>query len=430
MENYNFEPEDLDNINDQKSDFFAIVAEQVKNLVELGVLKYEKLDSAEKSFWKVFTKNHQEIRSDEKLIRHFALKKKDKLAKELKTPLFASDIYGDLPEHVQKRYWNLILGFFLVFELHHKDKSDIIINTLVPEIEKGIQELAQAQAQQLVVLSQSSDQVQTNDELGKKLRTKLGRQAKARAPGSNPALAGGFDMSKLNSMMSSFGLDPSNPDSLDPSKLMGVMSKMMGSLDSGEPGSNPLEQLGLDGDMKNLDMGSLLTQLMPGVTDSANQNLMQVLKSDITGTMGNLESADQVFEMTKKLGEKYQNMISSGQVDPTEIVGSLMGLMTDKQFTDELSKIDISKIKPEDMVTKMLSEVSPEMLGQLTGGSGLEGLDLGNIGSLVAGLAGSATGSTQAPTNLAPEPELTPEQLKELEEYYSRIQVESQPELD
>jgi len=428
MENYNFEPEDLDNINDKKSDFFAFVAENVKNFVDLGLMKYESLDLEEKNFWKVFTKNHQEIRDDEKLVRHFVLRKKEKLSKELKTPLFMGSLYGDLPSNVQKEYWNQMLGFFLVFELHHKSKSDVIVNTLVPEIEKCIQEEEQKLKEQLANI-QSQSLLSNNDDISKKLKSKLGRQARSRAPGSNPAAAGaGFDISKLNSMMASFGLDPSNPASLDPTKLMDVVGKMMENTD---PNSNPLAQLGLDEDMKNLNMGNLLNQLMPGVTDTKNENLMEALKSDITSTMGNLESADQVFDLTKKLGEKYQNMIASGQVDPTEIVGSLMGLMTDKEFTEELSKIDVSKIKPEDMVTKMMSEVSPEMLGQLTGGAGLEGLDLGNIGSLVSSVAGLAgAGSNQSQTQPLPETELTPEQLKELEEYYNKIQVESQPELD
>ena len=432
MENYNFEPEDLDNINDKKSDFFAFVAENVKNFVDLGLMKYESLDSAEKSFWKVFTKNHQEIRTDEKLVRHFVLRKKEKLSKELVTPLFMGTLYSDLPDNVQKEYWKQMLGFFLVFELHHKSKSDVIINTLVPEIEKCVQEEQQILQDELDN-TQSESLVETNDDVGKKLRAKLGRQARSRAPGSKSSAElnpnGGFDISKLNSMMASFGLDPSNPSSLDPSKLMDVVGKMMENTD---PDSNPLAQLGLDEDMKNLNMGNLLNQLMPGVTDTKNENLMEALKLDITSTMGNLESADQVFDLTKKLGEKYQNMITSGQLDPTEIVGSLMGLMSDKQFTEELSKIDVSKIKPEDMVTKMMSEVSPEMLGQLTGGAGLEGLDLGNIGSLVssvAGLAGAGSNQTQTQTSL-PETELTPEQLEELEEYYNKIQVESQPELD
>jgi hypothetical protein len=113
--------------------------------------------------------------------------------------------------------------------------------------------------------------------------------------------------------------------------------------------------------------------------------------------------------------------------------------MTDKKFTEELGKIDVSKIKPEDMMSKMMSEISPEMISQLTGGLGgngeTGGLDLGNIGSLVssvAGLAGTGSSSVQNSSTQEPEKELTPEQIRELEEYYSNINIDnsSQPELD
>lgn len=419
MKHYNFSAENIDDINTQKSNFFSDVASQVTGLVDLGIFKFENLDLAEKSFWKIFTENHLEIRSDERLVRHFILRKKEKLSKELKTPLFMSDMYGDFPAVTTNEFWKFIHAMFLIFETSHESKSEAIVNTLAEELEKVLEKEQQA-------LSNTTMESSGSKELGKKLHNKIGRKSRQRA-GQEPQ----FDMSKLNSMMSSFGLDPSNPDSLDPSKLMGVMSKMMSSMDS-DSGSNPLEQLGLGSDMKDIDMGNLLNQFMPGVSDSKNENLMSSLMSDITSTMGNLESADQVFDMTKQLGQKYQNMIMSGEVDPSEIVGSLMGLMTDKKFTEELGKIDVSKIKPEDMMSKMMSEISPEMIGQLTGGIGggseLGGLDLGNIGSLVSTVTGLAGGSNASnPTSSVQEKELTPEQIKELEDYYNNLNLNTQP---
>lgn len=434
MKEYNFSPENIDDINTQKSNFFAELTSNLVNLIDLGLYSYQTIDQVEKSFWKVFTSNHLEIRSNERLVRHFILMKKEKLSKELKTPLFGSEIYGDLPEKSKKDFWKFVQTMFLLFETSHESKSLPIINTLTDELEKLLKEEV-VESSQVVVAGDLS-----RDELSKKLHTKIGRQAKSRSHGANPLLNQphpSFDMSKLNSMMSSFGLDPSNPDSLDPSKLMDVMGKLMGSgADSSQP--NPLEQLGLGSDMKDLDVGNLINQFMPGMAEAKNENLMGELMQDITSTMENLESADQVIDTTKRLGQKYQELIASGKVDPSEIIGSLMGLMTDKKFNEQLGKIDMSKIKAEDMVSKMMSEISPEMLSGLTGltgGSegGLGGLDLGNIGSLVTSMAGLA-GTGSNPLNPAQAQvqaqELTPEQLKELEEYYSNIQVESQPELD
>ena len=433
MKEYNFSPENIDDINTQKSNFFSELTCDLTNLIDLGICNYESIDNVEKSFWKVFTSNHIEIRSDERLVRHFILRKKEKLSKELKTPLFGSEIYTDLPEKTKSAFWKFSQTMFLLFETSHEAKSQPIVNTLTEELEKV---LAKEEEQQIVVNTSTNGDLTNKDELTKKLRNKIGRQAKSRSHGSNPLLNQShpaFDMNKLNSMMSSFGLDPSNPESLDPSKLMDVMGKLMGS--SSDPSNpdqpNPLEQLGLGSDMKDLDVGNLINQFMPGMADAKNENLMKTLMQDITSTMGNLDSADQVIDTTKKLGQKYQELIASGEVDPSEIIGSLMGLMTDKNFNEELGKIDMSKIKPEEMVSKMMSEISPEMLSGLTGGNG--GLDLGNIGSLVSSVAGlTGTGAAPGTTSTAgqEEKELTPEQLKELEEYYSNIQVESQPELD
>ncbi len=426
MKEYNFSPENIDDINTQKSNFFAELTSDLSNLIDLGLYSYSTIDKVEKSFWKVFTANHLEIRSDERLVRHFILKKKEKMAKELKTGLFGSEIYTDLPDKSKNSFWKFIHTMFLLFETAHENKSQAIINTLTEELEKVLQ------AEEAQVVVASSGDLSNRDELTKKLHNKIGRQAKSRSHGANPLLNQAnpsFDMSKLNSMMSSFGLDPSNPESLDPSKLMDVMGKLIGGAnDPTQP--NPLEQLGLGSDMKDLDVGNLINQLMPGMAEEKNENLMQTLMNDITSSMGNLESADQAIDTTKKLGQKYKELIESGQINPSEIIGSLMGLMTDKSFNEQLAKIDMSKIKPEEMVSKMISEVSPEMLSSLTGGAGVEGLDLGNIGSLVSSVAGltSTTNSVAQPSS--EQKELTPEQLKELEEYYSNIQVESQPELD
>ena len=38
MQNYNFTPENIDDINGQKSEFFSLVLEQTEDLVNLGLL--------------------------------------------------------------------------------------------------------------------------------------------------------------------------------------------------------------------------------------------------------------------------------------------------------------------------------------------------------------------------------------------------------
>jgi hypothetical protein len=412
IQNYNFTAENIDIINIQKSNFFSLISEQSVNLIDLEVLNYKDIDNAEKNFWTTFVENHQEIRSDIKLTRHFILKKKEKLGKELKTPLFMYNIYDNLGEDSKLEYWKFVFMAFLLFETVYNEKNDAILNTLSNELEKMVQE---------EILVKEKIKVKTKE-------TTSVDQNKDTAESTNS-----FDMSKIGELMS--GVTGSSNDSggFDMSKLGELMGGLTGSSNNGGFDMSKLGDLmnGLNGgteNMSDIDMSKMLNSFMPGIDSKKNESLMKNLMDDITGTMGNLESTDQVFEITKQLGEKYQNMITSGQLDPTEIIGSLMGLMTDKNFNDELSKIDMSKINPEEMMAKMMEKVSPDMLNEVMGSvGGAENLDLANIGSLISGVASMSNSQ-----NIKSEEsvKLTPEQLEEMEDYYSNIKIDSQLELD
>ena len=138
MQNYNFTPENIDDINGQKSEFFSLVLEQTEDLVNLGLLSNKDIETAEKLFWTKFIQNHEEIRSDIKLTRYFIIKKKDKLMKELKTSLFMSNIYDKLMDETKNAYWKFVHTVFLVLESSHREKNDAIINTLTSELAKLI----------------------------------------------------------------------------------------------------------------------------------------------------------------------------------------------------------------------------------------------------------------------------------------------------
>ena len=123
MENYNFTPENIDDVNIQKTAFYEIFLEECSNLLDLGVLVKDNIDNSYKEFWTKFIKNHLEIRSEIRLTRHFILKKNDKLAKELKTSLFMKDIYSDLMDQSKREYWKFVHTVFLIFETVHKEKE-------------------------------------------------------------------------------------------------------------------------------------------------------------------------------------------------------------------------------------------------------------------------------------------------------------------
>ena len=464
MQNYNFTPENIDDINGQKSEFFSLVLEQTEDLVNLGLLSNKDIETAEKLFWTKFIQNHEEIRSDIKLTRYFIIKKKDKLMKELKTSLFMSNIYDKLMDETKNAYWKFVHTVFLVLESSHREKNDAIINTLTSELAKLIkleeEDVLKQKTSELKLQSKPStsgrlkkkkiantqelDMSKMNDllkqmggqesanlfegldmtkmsEMMKGMNMdgemNIGDMMKGLDMGKMGDMMKGIDMSKIGDMLG--GLDTSNMGGVLGGMDMSKIGEMLGGIDMSKVG----EMMKDSGNMENMDMGKMLNTIMPGMETKKNDVLMNDLINDITSNMGNLESSDQVFEITQKLGEKYQKMIVSGEIDSSEIIGSLMGLMSDKKFTEELSKIDMSKIKPEEMVTKMMEKMSPEMLGGMTNGN----MDLANIGSLLSGITGM--GAKPEVKQEEKTLELSEEQLKEMEEYYSKLKIED-PELD
>ena len=441
MQNYNFTPENIDDINGQKSEFFSLVLEQTEDLVNLGLLSNNDFETADKLFWTKFIQNHEEIRSDIKLTRHFIIKKKDKLIKELKTSLFMSNIYDKFMDDTKSQYWKFVHTVFLLLESCHKEKNDAIINTLTGELAKLIklevvEERVETSGQESSKSSMSGrlknkklnkkqdelDMSKINDLLGGMDMSKMGEMLGGMDMSKMGEMLGGMDMSKMGEMLG--GMDMSKMGEMLGGMDMSKMGEMLGGMDMSKIGEMMKGIPGENGS-EDMDMSKMLSTIMPGMETKKNDILMNDLIHDITSNMGNLESSDQVFEITKQLGEKYQKMIISGEIDSSEVIGSLMGLMTDKKFTEELSKIDMSKIKPEEMMSKMMENISPEMLGGLTNGN----MDLTNIGSLITGITGMAgntgmLGKTGEVKQELEQKELTEEQLKEMEEYYSKLSLE------
>lgn len=391
MENYNFTPENINEINLLKTTFFELLLRECVNLIDLEIIDIKFVSHSDKTFWDKLIQNHLEIRNDVRLARHFILKKKDKLYKELKNPLYLKDILDDLTDKIKNEYWKFMHTTFLFFEIGHKEKNDAIINTLTSELEKitdnveDVVEVVEPEKKELVV-KKKVKRNKNNDMLSKMMK----------------------DINKSN--------DP------DIKKLLNMTSKMMDEMKNGANTTEPY------------DMSKMLKTFMPELNTTKNDGMMNDLMSDITTSMSGINNVDDVFSITKGLGEKYQKMISEGQAEPGEILGSLMGLMTDDKFSKELSNIDMSKLKPEDMLSKMVSQMSPEMMNSdmLSGIMGMtSGTDSNlNIGSLLSGLTGVAGTTNVDETVKTDDTPLTVEQLKEMEEFYSNISISADDNVD
>jgi len=366
MENYNFVAENIDDINVQTGIFFNLLKDQSNKLIEIDK---KTLIILEKTLWSVFINNHLEIRQNMKLTRYFILKKMNKLNKELKTQLYMKNIYDNLLDITQDEYWKFIHTLFILFETAHIDKDDAIINTIAAELLK-------LENEKLNEKSKEENRIVVNNNKTKQT---------------------------LNNMMDNLGMNSTD-----------TMTKML------EMAAN------MTNDKNEFDLSKMMKTFMPDIESKKNDSLMQDLMSDITSSMGSMENVNDVFDKTKKLGEKYQQMISNGDLDAGEILGSLMGLMSDEKFNNELSKLDISKLNPQDMMSKMTSELAPELMKEMTGPD--SNLDIGTLLSSISGLNtkdGTDNGISSLLSSLTStkidnkdETKLTTEQLKEMEEYY------------
>jgi uncharacterized protein with NRDE domain len=148
------------------------------------------------------------------------------------------------------------------------------------------------------------------------------------------------------------------------------------------------------------DIQKMFKSFLPNITQSNNNDLTKELITDIKKSLSNTSNADDIFNSTKKLGEKYQEMIHSGQIDTNEIISSLVGLIDNTELSNELQNLDLSNLpKPEEMLNKLVGEM-PENF---------------NIGSIISSLG--------TETKKKEEKELTEQQIIELEEYYNKIKI-------
>jgi len=365
MENYNLNTEIIDDINSHKINFINSINKELNQLADLGLLDKKNIKNYNKYFLTTIIQNHLEIRENINFTRHFIMKKKDKLKKELKLQLYMNDVYMDLNNSTKDEYWKFMHTIFLLLETYHLNKDDAIINTLTLELEKEIE---------------------------KEIDIKIDKEIKE------------IEDKIVKSKKKNYKMDKDLLSNFDFSKLAEIT-----------------EQLSNNENGENIDILKMLKTFMPNMETSQNKSLMKDLMKDIKSSMTNIENPDEIFNMTKKLGEKYQKMIVDGNIDPNEILGSLMGLMTDESFSQELSHIDLSKLKPEDILGKMMSELSPDLINNMTGS--IDGETDMNISSILSNMQNMGNKNSENQNKEMNTEQLTTEQIAEMEEYYSNINL-------
>jgi hypothetical protein len=175
------------------------------------------------------------------------------------------------------------------------------------------------------------------------------------------------------------------------------MSKLLG----GDMGKMMSEMMNGDISAPEKAMESIMEKI--GIPDtSANPTIVTNILDDIKGNLKESgKDMNALLENTKKLGQKYQDKIQSGELKMEDMMGSLMGVLKNpNQLMETMKDFNLSDLPDP-----------TDMLGTLMGGS----VDINNIMSSVMG-----KNKMRDPSDNIP---LTEEQLKELEDFYSSLHI-------
>lgn len=178
------------------------------------------------------------------------------------------------------------------------------------------------------------------------------------------------------------------------------------------------------------DMTKLLENI-GGMDEFNNVNQNTDLLRDIvedTKEILNKEGdvVDNLVDSIKNLTGKYYNKVQSGEITQNDVIGNLMGLMNNPgEIKKMVEGIDITKLPdPEKLMNKMMADMGnlglplDQMMKGLPIADMMKGIMDGNdSGFDPSKLLGKLMGES-----VSEEP-LTEEQLKEMEEYYSKMTI-------
>ena len=317
---------------------------------------------------------HFETRDNMDIIRYFIKRREVKLFQML----FEKNIQMPLRDHIgcqdSDKVWRYLHLAYLLYENAHENPQPEVQVALINKLEESMKE--------------SNTEVENKTD---------------KIP--DPSLL-------MSSLMGSLMNRGSNEGGPDLGKLIngeGDLGKLMGSLMGGMGGGSNLME---DPDILTKGMDPIMEHL--GLKDTSsnlsNPAMVTDIMSEIKDNLKNSgKNVNQLIEKTMEMGQKYQDKIKSGELSMEEMMGSLMGVLKNPETLMETMKdMDLSNLPdPTTMISSLM-------------GSGLNmGGDL-NIDSILSQVMGSNKSSKEQDKDTTP---LTNEQLKELEEFYSNLNL-------
>lgn len=169
-----------------------------------------------------------------------------------------------------------------------------------------------------------------------------------------------------------------------------------------------------------------LMDMFKNVEKPKDTKLISNIINDIKSNLNtNGEDIDSLIENTKEMGKKYQEMINNGEMSLDDMMKSMMGIISNpSDIIENMNDIDISKLPdPQKLMSKLSADfgVDSNMMDQVKSMMGNGDL----LNSLMP--TGDFDPSKMMDNILSKQKiddiPLTEEQLKEMEEFYSKLSI-------
>lgn len=431
MNCYKLVQEDKNDIDFLINNFYNDIEHEFEKLSFLDIVS--DITCERDNFLNEFVKVHQEIRQTNHKIRHFILMKTNKIKKENANTIPLMDIIGAFSNDIEKKYWDMTQHVYIMLESACDDKQDEVINTITIELQKRDDKLKE---QMLEIEAKKQREL---DIIERKNKAREERAEKQKLP----------DIDEMLSHMDN------NPE------MMEMFNKMSGGASTNDMGNtikqamnenpemtsmfkNAMAMMKESGDDSDMDVMGIVEQFIPNIDMNCHTNvvLLNKIYNDIVYVFSTAEN--ETSDIKDRLMDKitsYRHIIESGKLTPEEIISCIWKISTHedmKNYIINMEKTELNFAIALDIATTILPDgwtdklgdlgnmagmgdlgalkdlAGPDMIEKMKEMAGTMGVNSGNmdIGSIMNMFNGANLGKPEA------EPELTEEQMLELEKYY------------
>jgi hypothetical protein len=165
----------------------------------------------------------------------------------------------------------------------------------------------------------------------------------------------------------------------------------------------------------------------------ANTSFINDIMDDIKTNINNSEGIDDLFNSTKNIGEKYKNMFEDGKINMNDLMSSMMTIMSNpKNISETIKDIDVKKLPDmNSIMNKLVTEVnSNDEIKNMINSDMLKNINfdpnnkdfnpMDIISNMMNGVSDNATDVNETP--------LTEEQITEMENFYSNLNIGKEQE--